>query len=159
MIGAGVPDGEGAEQDTERRRLGRSLYDATFPEWNTDGIVLDQRYGASPVIVDDGSDSPPWDRTRYVPLAKPGHRAPHGWLGEVPLYDRLGAGMTLLDFGAPATEVDALRGAAATRGVPLLVLAPREPTLAERYEQPLVLVRPDQHVAWRGSHAPADPGA
>ncbi len=157
VLDAGVPDGEGTEQDTERRRLGRSLYDATFPEWNTDGIVLDQRYTASPVIVDDGSDSPPWDRTRYLALAKPGHRAPHGWLGEVPLYDRLGAGMTLLDFGAPATEVDALRGAAATRGVPLVVLELHEAALAERYEQPLVLVRPDQHVAWRGSHAPADP--
>lgn len=157
VIGGGVPGGEGAELDSERRRLGRSLYDATFPEWNTDGIVLDQRYSASPVIVDDGSESPPWDRTRYVPLAKPGHRAPHGWLGGVPLYDRLGAGLTLLDFGAPPAEVDALRSAAGARGVPLLVLEPHERTLAERYEQPLVLVRPDQHVAWRGPRAPADP--
>ena len=156
VIGGGVPAGESAEEDTERRRLGSSLYDATFPEWNTDGVVLDQRYSASPVIVDDGSDAPPWDRTRYVPLAKPGHRAPHGWLDERPLYDHLGAGMTLLDFGAPAPEVSALRDAAATRGVPLHVLEPRSRALAERYEQPLVIVRPDQHVAWRGSRAPAD---
>ncbi len=63
------------------------------------------------MIVDDGSDAPPWDRTRYLPLAKPGHRAPHGWLDGIPLYDHLGAGMTLLDFGAPAPEVDALRDA------------------------------------------------
>jgi len=157
VIGAGVPDGESAEEDAERRRLGRSLYEATFAEWNTHGIVLDQRYSASPVIVDDGSDAPPWERTRYVPLAKPGHRAPHGWLRGVPLYDHLGPGMTLLDFGAPAPDVDALRGAAAARGVPLRVLEPRDGALAERYEQPLVLVRPDQHVAWRGPRAPADP--
>ena len=65
--------------------------------------------------------------------------------------------MTLLDFDAPPAEVDALRGAAAARGVPLLVLEPRDATLAERYGQPLVLVRPDQHVAWRGPRAPADP--
>ena len=110
-----------------------------------------------PVIVDDGSDAPPWDRTRYVPLAKPGHRAPHGWLDGIPLYDHLGAGMTLLDFGAPAHDVAALRGAAAARGVPLHVLEPRDRALAERYEQPLVIVRPDQHVAWRGARAPADP--
>ena len=157
VIGAGVPDADGAEADAERRRLGRSLYDATFAEWNTHGIVLDQRYGCSPVIVYDGSDAPPWDRTRYVPLAKPGHRAPHGWLGDAPLYDRLGPGMTLLDFGAGESDVRALHDAAALRGVPLEVLAPRDAALAERYEERLVLVRPDQHVAWRGSRAPADP--
>jgi hypothetical protein len=28
---------------------------------------------------------------------------------------------------------------------------------AEIYEQPLVLVRPDGHVAWRGRASPADP--
>ena len=60
----------GRGEDAERRRLGQRLYDATYAEWNTHGIVLDQRYSGSPVIVDDGSDAPPWDRTRYVPLAQ-----------------------------------------------------------------------------------------
>jgi hypothetical protein len=30
--------------------------------------------------------------------------------------------------------------------------------LADLYEAPLALVRPDQHVAWRGELAPADAG-
>jgi hypothetical protein len=30
------------------------------------------------------------------------------------------------------------------------------PALAGLYEAPLALVRPDQHVAWRGERAPAD---
>jgi 2-polyprenyl-6-methoxyphenol hydroxylase-like FAD-dependent oxidoreductase len=155
VLASGVPDGDEPAQDEERRRLGRRLYDATYPEWNTHGIVLDQRYTDSPVVVDDGSEAPPWDRTRYVALAKPGHRAPHAWLGDgAPLADSLGDGLTLLDCGAQRADVDALRVAAANAAVPLAVV--RAPELAGLYEAPLALVRPDQHVAWRGGRAPAD---
>jgi hypothetical protein len=158
VIGGGVPDGEDPADDAERRRLGQRLYDATYPEWNTHGIVLDQRYASSPVIVDDGSEAPAWDRTAYVPLAKPGHRAPHAVLdnGE-PLLDRLGNGFTLLDCRGGAGDVEALASASAARGVPLEVVT--APALAELYGARLTLVRPDQHVAWRGEEAPADPGA
>ena len=157
VMGTGVPDGESAAEDSARRQLGRRLYEATYPEWNTHGIVLDQRYTDSPVIVDDGSEAPPWDRTRYVPFAKPGHRAPHTWLGDgAPLADRLGDGMLLLDCGAPASACERLCEGAASRAVPLDVVT--APALSELYQAPLVLIRPDQHVAWRGRNAPADPG-
>jgi 2-polyprenyl-6-methoxyphenol hydroxylase-like FAD-dependent oxidoreductase len=155
VLASGVPDGDGPADDEARRGLGRRLYDATYPEWNTHGIVLDQRYTDSPVIADDGSEAPPWDRTRYVPLAKPGHRAPHAWLDDgAALADRLGDGLTLIDCGARSADVDALRDAAATRAVPLSLV--RAPALAALYETQLALVRPDQHVAWRGDRAPAD---
>jgi 2-polyprenyl-6-methoxyphenol hydroxylase-like FAD-dependent oxidoreductase len=154
VLASGVPDGDGPAEDEARRRLGRRLYEATYPEWNTHGIVLDQRYTDSPVIVDDGSEAPPWDRTRYVAVAKPGHRAPHAWLHDgSPLADRLGDGLMLLDCGARPEDVDVLRAAAVARSVPLAVV--RAPELADLYDAPLALVRPDQHVAWRG-RAPAD---
>jgi hypothetical protein len=35
----------------------------------------------------------------------------------------------------------------------------RAPALADLYGAPLTLVRPDQHVAWRGEQAPDDAGA
>ncbi len=159
VLGAGVPDGAGAADDEARRSLGRRLYDETYAEWNTHGIVLDQRYKSSSVIVDDGSDAPAWDKTAYVPSAKPGHRLPHAWLAEgVSLYDRLGAGLTLLDCGAAQAELDAFRRAASVRAVPLEVLTIGDRALAERYGAPLVLARSDQHVAWRGAHPPADVG-
>ncbi len=41
--------------------------------------------------------------------------------------------------------------AAATRGVPLELLELRGQTLEDLYGAPLLLVRPDQHVAWRGT--------
>ena len=66
----------------------------------------------------------------------------------------LGPGFTLLDFGAPESAA-ALAVAAAVRHVPLktLALPPLEP-----YRAKLVLVRPDQHVAWHGDGV-ADAGA
>ena len=157
VLGEGVPDGEDDDDDDTRRRLGQRLYEETYSEWNTHGIVLDQRYTSSSVIVDDGSDAPAWEGTSYLPLAKPGHRLPHAWLADgVSLYDRLGPGLTLLDCGAAEAELEAFRGAASSHGVPLEVLALGNPALAERYGAPLVLVRPDQHVAWRGAQPPAD---
>ena len=156
MLRAGVPDGEGAADDAARRHLGRRLYDETHSEWNTHGIVLDQRYTSSSVIADDGSSAPAWQGTSYLPLAKPGHRLPHAWLADgVSLYDRVGPGLTLLDCGAQQPAIDELRRAAASRAVPLTVLPISDPAIAARYEAPLVLARPDQHVAWRGDHPPA----
>jgi uncharacterized protein YfaP (DUF2135 family) len=46
--------------------------------------------------------------------------------------------------------------AAAQREVPLSIRYIRSPEAAELYVQPLVLVRPDGHVAWRGSEIPGD---
>ena len=95
--------------------------------------------------------------TVYSPLAKPGHRLPHAWLADgVSLYDRLGPGLTLLDCRASKSALDAFRAAASSRGVPLEVLQISDAALAARYGAPLVLVRPDHHVAWRGAQPPAD---
>jgi hypothetical protein len=41
--------------------------------------------------------------------------------------------------------------------VPLTVARLENSEARELYAAPLVLVRPDQHVAWRGSAVPEDP--
>jgi len=46
---------------------------------------------------------------------------------------------------------EALVAAAARRGLPLHVLHCDAPDLVKVYGRQLLLVRPDQHVAWRGS--------
>ncbi len=145
---------------SERKELGQRLFERTVREWITEGVVLDQRYTGSPVVVDDGSVAPTHDPMRYQPFAKPGHRAPHAWLDDgVPIYDRLGRGFTLVALGAPAHEIQQIAGAAADRRVPLEVLRLDDPRLLQLYGAPLVLVRPDQQVAWRGNAAPADSSA
>ena len=44
------------------------------------GVSLGYRYATSPVIVPDGTPTTPYETSRYIPTARPGHRAPHAWL-------------------------------------------------------------------------------
>ena len=52
---------------------------------------------------------------------------------------------------------DGLESAAATRKVPLRVHRIENAETAALYARPLVLVRPDGHVAWRGDREPEAP--
>jgi hypothetical protein len=69
-----------------------------------------------------------------------------------------GRGFALLRLGRGAPEVSGVVSAAQAREVPLTMTDIADPEIAELYQQPLVLVRPDGFVAWRGEEAPADPG-
>jgi len=88
----------------------------------------------------------------FTPSAHPGARLPHAWLGEDrSIYDLLGAEFSIVSFGARTAPFLA---AAARRGVSMTAIdLPRSSHLRERYGAELVLVRPDQHVAWRGGGA------
>jgi len=61
--------------------------------------------------------------------------------------------LVLADAGVPAA--DAIEKAARAAGVPLKRIDLRGKGLEKLYEAPLVLIRPDQYVAWRGSNADA----
>lgn len=128
-------------------------------EFSSLGLVLGYQYPVSPVVVDDGSPVPSEDPIRYTPTTRPGSLLPHTWLGADSLYDALGPWFTLLvDAGAPDAEAfsRAAADAQARTGIPVSVLAldvAAHPDLA--WQASAVLVRPDQHVAWRGE----DPGA
>jgi 2-polyprenyl-6-methoxyphenol hydroxylase-like FAD-dependent oxidoreductase len=115
-------------------------------------------FEASPICVDDGT--PPLPRAPATPVTstRPGARAPHAWVspGRSTL-DELGQGMILFRLGANAPDASVLADAAAKRGVPWRELRIEDPAIARLYEKPLVLLRPDFHVAWRGDSAPADP--
>ncbi|MGI9057940.1 MAG: FAD-dependent monooxygenase [Ktedonobacteraceae bacterium] len=119
-------------------------------EFHSLGLVLGYQYDASPVIIDDGT-SPLSEGQDYEQTARPGARLPHLWLPDgASLYDRLGNGLSLLRLRDDA-DVAPFIESAIDYGVPLDVIELRGQTLEERYEAPLLLVRPDQHVAWRGT--------
>lgn len=140
---------------------GEVIAQNTAKEFATFGIQLGYRYGGSPIIVPDGTPEPPWETSTYAPSAWPGCRLPHAWLapGHGPgasLYDRLGPWFTLLDLGPRPAATASLRAAAAAARVPLAVVAIDDAELRRACAADLVLVRPDQHVAWRGADpAPA----
>jgi hypothetical protein len=94
----------------------------------------------------------------------PGGRAPHVWLedghgGRVSLFDRLGAGFTLLRLGPTAPAGLPIAAAARAAGVPVRVLDVPGGEARDLYGRDLALLRPDQHVAWRGDRVPSDPAA
>lgn len=76
------------------------------------------------------------------------HLAPAALASGGNVYEKLGAGFTLLAFGAQPEAVQAFRAAAEALGVPLTVVEDRAEGEAARYEAALTLVRPDQFVAW-----------
>ena len=135
----------------------QAIQAAKRSEFHSLGLVLGYSYAGSPVIqpgtaADPGTAGEPGDVSSYTPDAAPGARLPHAWLpGGSSLYDRLGAGFTLL---GPAAEghpgVAALQDRARRRGIPLTVL--RSPP-DYPWGREFLLVRPDQHIAWRAGDA------
>jgi 2-polyprenyl-6-methoxyphenol hydroxylase-like FAD-dependent oxidoreductase len=120
------------------------------------GAQLGYRYTGSPIVVSDGTELPPLEYGDYHPSAAPGCRAPHVWLDDgSSLFDHFGAGFCLLKLD-PAAESAPIHRAAAKVGLPLKVLELYKSSIRALYERPLVLIRPDQHVAWRGDAPPAD---
>jgi 2-polyprenyl-6-methoxyphenol hydroxylase-like FAD-dependent oxidoreductase len=142
----------------ERAELGTEFAALMRHEWFTLGMHLGYRYESSPICWPDGTAAPPDDPKVYVQTARPGHRAPHGWLSQGgSTLDLFGRGFVLLGFGVDPAEGAPLLAAAEARRVPMRFIPLDEPHLFELYERRLVLVRPDGHVAWRDNSAPADP--
>lgn len=143
----------GREHDEARRRFGDWYADMMKREWYTIGIHLGYRYDNSPVIVPDGTPTPPMEGSSYDQISRPGARAPHVWLADGrSTLDLFGRGFVLLRLGDRPPSVDALAVAAQRASVPLEVIELEEPAVLAAYEDyPLVLVRPDGHVAWRGA--------
>jgi hypothetical protein len=113
-------------------------------------------YEDSPICISDGTQPPQGD-ARLLPSARPGTRAPHCWIADGrSMLDLFGGGFVLVRFGSSDTDTGPLRKAAATRGVPLEVVDVDHEEAATIYENPLVLVRPDGHIAWRGDRLPTD---
>lgn len=149
--------GGDAQFDAARPAVAAAIRQAKAAEFYSLDLVLGTSYEQSPVVAEDEVTAEDHGAAlrpgQYRPSAAPGHRLPHTWLssGES-LYDLLGREFTLVgDVHTPAG--DELVKAAAGLGIPLEVVA-IDLELAQRlFNAALVLVRPDQHVAWRGARA------
>lgn len=148
----------GAEGDQVRKEVGEIILKGKLNEFRSLGVVLGGRYQDSPAIIPDGTRPPREQVTEYEPSAYPGCLAPHFWMQDgTSLYDHFGPGFTLLaGQEAPSAEISRLQRAAAQRTVPLKVVTLADPRFPALYQARFALVRPDQHVAWRGDRLPQD---
>ena len=143
--------------DATRARIGKEAYDLDVHQQCCGGLNFGYYYDNSPIIAYDGESPPGYTMGTFTSSTVPGCRAPHFWLdGRSSLYDTLGADYTLLRLD-PGVRVDRLVEAAGRRHVPLAVLDVEASAVEEFYKRKLVLVRPDQHIAWRGDEEPAAP--
>lgn len=143
-----------------RREMGEDLVRIQTRRVVTDGLALGYQYTASPIVCGSAASPSPSSTVEYHPTTLPGSRAPHAWLADGrSALDLFGNGFTLLRLGVDAPQPFGMERAFAERGAPLHTIGIVDPAITALYEQPLVLVRPDGHVAWRGSQEPADPRA
>lgn len=154
-----VPDAiedASAEGERVRQETGRLTYEINVQQYACEGLNFGSYYDRSPIIAYDGGEPPAYTMNSYTPSTVPGCRTPHLWCADsASLYDAMGPEFTLLRFD-PAADAMPLVRAAGERKLPLRVVDVAAPPAIAR-EAALVLSRPDQHVAWRGHCAPADP--
>ncbi|MCK9899533.1 monooxygenase [Parafrankia colletiae] len=155
----GIPDdADTSAQAAERRaeisaHIGRERFEAT-------GVTFDERYDASAVIWYEAGQldaETPWRADVYEDDPRPGHRAPDGFVdpyGDT-LYDRIGSSFALLALGSDRAVEEAFATEASARGLRFTVVHLTDPSVRALYGADNVLVRPDQHVAWRGGELPA----
>ncbi|GAA3748278.1 FAD-dependent monooxygenase [Streptomyces tremellae] len=161
-----------------RRAVVREVFHTQRIEYQAHDIELGHSY-ASDAVLPDGSPPPPRDPMGAVhhPSTRPGHRLPHAWLRHggtrVSTHDLVGdsGGFVLLTGASGEVWTEAAKKAADTCGVALTVVRvgggndAADPTDAEGAwarvratgDDGAVLVRPDQHVAWRARHAGPSP--
>jgi hypothetical protein len=135
-------------RDRAWRETGRLTYEINVQQYACAGLNFGIYYDRSPIIAYDGVSPPPYTMGSFTPSTVPGCRTPHLWCADnVSLY-HVGPEFTLLRFD-PAADVMPLVRAASERKVPLKLLDVAAPAEIIR-EAVLVLLRPDQHVGWRG---------
>ncbi|WP_291023727.1 FAD-dependent oxidoreductase [Hydrogenophaga sp.] len=151
-------EAEGAEGEALRAHASEVLNAHVRREFNIPGVTFGERYDDSPIVVSDGGAPPPDSANDYQASTCPGGRLPHVWLGgERSLYDELGFEWTVLAPGTRRDAAQALAASGAAVGLDVKLRLCNEPEAHEALGDTVLLVRPDQVVAWRGTTA-ADPG-
>ncbi|SES45591.1 FAD-dependent oxidoreductase [Actinokineospora terrae] len=158
----GVPDDADLSEDAQARRaaIGELIASGRV---GADGVTFDERYDDSTAIwYEDGQldTEPEWRSDVYVDDPRPGHRAPNGLVDPYggTLYDRIGNDWALVVLAEDRAVEQAFAAEASARSLPFTVVHLSDPAARELYGEGNVLVRPDQHVAWRGTALP-DGGA
>ncbi len=155
--------------DTSQRQDPHRVDDAAASPWSFDDgsavnpTTLRERQRLAVHLAEGTPVTLPWTELPAHEVMVPafgahvGARAPHVWLedGRSTL-DLFGKAFTLLVLDAGVEpQAQQMAQAAADVGMPLVTVRCDEPAVRAAYPVHLVLVRPDQHVAWMGADFPA----
>lgn len=148
--------GSDAEFGQAQPSVAAAIHTTKEREFHSLGLTLGYSYEESPIVDGSEASQTPEENDTYRPTAAPGNRLPHRWLGpKNSLYDHLGTEFSLVgNMSAPL--VPAFVRAAEANAVPLNLVDVTQDERTNPFGADLVLVRPDQHVAWRGGDN-ADP--
>lgn len=143
------------EQGKEARAKLQQYYDLHDGENTSDGLEWGHQYQSSVIVEDKTSDEskPDFNPKQYMPTTQPGYRAPHVFLKDgSSIFDHFNTtGWTLVTFDACSSGEGHLVEAAKQRDMPLKhVHLVGEDHVSSIWGLKMVLVRPDDHVAWRG---------
>ncbi|KAJ3943017.1 uncharacterized protein N0V96_007250 [Colletotrichum fioriniae] len=154
LLGGGDPrriDADTEEAHLLRKRV-HEFYQSHDGENRDLGIEMGYRYNSHIVLhrEDDGSE-PPSDPRCYTPTTWPGGRPPHLFLSDgTAIFDKFGRHWSLLCFTDTDVGQYHIVQAASDLGLSLsLINLSGEAQARALYERTLLLIRPDQHVAWR----------
>ena len=152
-----LPDVErsGPVGDRAREILREYVLRHSFPQHSPLGLNFGYRYEGSPIIVPDGTPLPPFEFGTFYPMrvratgcrifgALMGHRSS---ITLVPTF-------RCCAWAIGADHATGILDAAEEAGVPLTLVRLTDVEAHGLCRASLVLVRPDQHVAWRGTDGP-----
>jgi hypothetical protein len=122
----------GAEFEAAKSELGPKIWKLKSPEFYSAGLVLGYGYGPQSRLQ---APTP----AEYIPQVAAGNRLPHRLIDGRSVFDLLGPWFTAI---GRLMDVAPLVSEAERRGIPISHLEVDEPGV--------VLVRPDQHIAWVG---------
>lgn len=155
------------EQDTpegaqSRREFGELLYELNVRQYCCSGLNFGYYYDQSPIICYDHEKAPAYDMNAFTSSTVPGCRTPHFFLNDgTSLYDHLGQNYSLLCF--KSADLQHFTQIAKAENFPVEVILLEGKVETEQlqqlgYQTNYVMVRPDQHTAWRGDQLPEDLG-
>ncbi|KAF1955081.1 hypothetical protein CC80DRAFT_566391, partial [Byssothecium circinans] len=118
------------------------------------GVEMGQIYESSVLQrPETGEAKPAWRASQYTPSTWPGSRAPHLFLLDgSAIFDHFGKDWSLVTFTDKAADDRFLLDAATSLSIPVKHVDLQGEEHAHRiWERDIVLVRPDEHVAWRAN--------
>jgi len=147
----------GAQGDAVRQRVGQAAYDLNVQQYCCGGLNFGYFYDRSPIIVYDGVEQPAYTMADFTPSTIPGCRVPFSKLADGrPVTDAFGPGYTLLRLDRDIAVAPLVKAMREDR-VPIEVVDVDTNGSHTPYDRKLIIVRTDQHVAWRGDAIPDQP--